>query len=195
MASKEPIVQGEVESFDSKTLSGFVRSDDLDKEIFFHLDDVEGRPAGLRAGAQLKGRVISTPKGSKLVDIRVISLQSVNPYVVYSGLAVTLSIFVAAAVWTHFDVHPLVAFLCGINVGAIFFMGLDKVLSRSKAVRTPEAIVYTMALLGGSPGVLLGIHVFKHKTRKAAFQFVLLLIVAAQFLLIRALGIQLRSGI
>jgi uncharacterized membrane protein YsdA (DUF1294 family) len=51
-----------------------------------------------------------------------------------------------------------------------------------------------MALLGGSPGVLLGIHVFRHKTRKASFQFVLLLIVVAQFALLRALGLELRGN-
>jgi len=37
---------------------------------------------------------------------------------------------------------------------------------------------------------LVGMHVFKHKTRKSAFQFVLLLILVAQVVVLRALVAQ-----
>jgi uncharacterized membrane protein YsdA (DUF1294 family) len=85
----------------------------------------------------------------------------------------------------------LAAVFLALNVGAVFFMGLDKALARSGSVRTPEVVVFVIALLGGSPGVLLGIHVFKHKTRKASFQFVLLLIVVAQLWILRMLNVDL----
>jgi uncharacterized membrane protein YsdA (DUF1294 family) len=91
------------------------------------------------------------------------------------------------------NVSFLVAYALGINGGMLFMMGLDKLLSRSGSLRTPEAVVYTMGLLGGSPGIVLGIHVFKHKTRKAGFQFVLLLIFTAQIAVLRLLGVTLRS--
>jgi uncharacterized membrane protein YsdA (DUF1294 family) len=81
----------------------------------------------------------------------------------------------------------LAAFGVGVNVAAIFCMGLDKSLARSNALRIPEVVLYTLALLGGVPGILLGIHVFRHKTQKAAFQFVLLVVVAAQVALLKLL--------
>ena len=90
------------------------------------------------------------------------------------------------------DVSLLVGMFIGTNVAAIMSMGLDKSLARSNSLRVPEVILYVQALLGGAPGILLGIHVFKHKTRKAGFQFVLLLIVVAQVALFRLLDIDFR---
>jgi uncharacterized membrane protein YsdA (DUF1294 family) len=81
----------------------------------------------------------------------------------------------------------------GFNLTAIFFMGLDKNLSKGGSIRTPEAVVYVLALLGGTPGVLLGMHMFRHKTKKVSFQFVLLIIAAAQIGVVALLGVQLRG--
>ena len=144
-------------------------------------------------GSALRGKVTQTPKGPRLVSISVISTSKVSPNFVFSALASIVTVAIALAVRMNFDVSPAVAWLVGVNTGAIFFMGLDKSLAKSASVRTPETVMYVMALLGGSPGVLLGIHVFRHKTRKAAFQFVLLLIFGAQAFLLRALEISLRG--
>lgn len=78
--------------------------------------------------------------------------------------------------------------LLGINVTGLAAMGFDKSLSRSAATRFPEALLYVIALLGGIPGVILGIHVFKHKSRKAAFQFTLLLVLVAQVAALRLIA-------
>lgn len=90
---------------------------------------------------------------------------------------------------TSFEAWVGTAFLVAVNVNALFLMGLDKSLSGSAALRVPEVLLFVIALLGGVPGIVLGSHIFKHKTRKAAFQFVLLIIIAAQFALARTLGL------
>jgi len=49
---------------------------------------------------------------------------------------------------------------------ALFLMGMDK--SRSKcrgASRVPERTFFLIALLGGSPGAIWGMLLFRHKTR------------------------------
>ena len=191
--SRNTSLSGTVSSLDRTRGFGFLRSDDSERDIFFSLSDLPPQHQDIGVGSALRGKVTQTPKGPRLVSITVISSSTVSPHVIFGGLAVLISLALAIAVAINFEVTPLVAWLIGINCGAIFFMGLDKSLARSASLRTPETVTFVMALLGGSPGVLLGIHVFRHKTRKAAFQFVLLLIFAAQALLLRALGLSLRD--
>lgn len=111
--------------------------------------------------------------------------QGTNPYIFHGCLA--LGIFGVTTYLMVSEAHLAlgVSALLGINVAALVAMGLDKSLSRSSSLRFPEVILYTVALLGGVPGILLGIHVFKHKSRKPAFQFVLLLILTAQVAVLR----------
>jgi uncharacterized membrane protein YsdA (DUF1294 family) len=46
---------------------------------------------------------------------------------------------------------------------------LDKQAAIRAGRRTPERTLHTLALLGGWPGGLIAMHLFKHKRRKAAF--------------------------
>lgn len=166
-----------------------MRTEDSTQEIFFALSEVPGDISRLQVGSVLKGHIAQAPKGPKLTQIEVVALRGTDPYIFYSIMGASLVVLSAILVWWHFALPLLAAAFLALNVGAVFFMGLDKFLARSGSVRTPEVIVFVIALLGGSPGVLLGIHVFKHKTRKASFQFVLLLIVAAQLWVARILNI------
>lgn len=68
-------------------------------------------------------------------------------------------------------------------------MGFDKSLARSQSPRVPEIVLFVIALLGGSPGIFFGVHFFKHKTKKAYFQFILLLIFCVQLYVARLFNI------
>lgn len=60
-------------------------------------------------------------------------------------------------------------YLLFINVlGAALMLG-DKQKAKKKAWRIPEAMLLTVAALGGSPGVLLGMLLFRHKTQRPRF--------------------------
>lgn len=62
---------------------------------------------------------------------------------------------------------------------AFLFYGLDKRAATRGGWRTSEARLHLFELLGGWPGALLAQRVFRHKTRKAEFQVVFYLAVAA----------------
>jgi uncharacterized membrane protein YsdA (DUF1294 family) len=51
--------------------------------------------------------------------------------------------------------------------------GWDKLQAQRAGRRVPEAQLHVLALLGGFPGSLLGMRLFRHKTRKLAFRAVL----------------------
>lgn len=63
----------------------------------------------------------------------------------------------------------LLAYFAVINLDGFISMGADKSRARRGARRTPEAAFFTIAVLGGALGVLLGMRVFHHKTLHTAF--------------------------
>jgi uncharacterized membrane protein YsdA (DUF1294 family) len=51
-----------------------------------------------------------------------------------------------------------------------FAYGLDKSAATADRQRTPEATLHFLGFICGWPGALLAQRVFRHKSRKAAFQ-------------------------
>ena len=71
-----------------------------------------------------------------------------------------------------------------ISIAAFIIMGADKSRARSGAWRVPEKHLLLLALAGGAAGVLLGMKVFRHKTRHASFMILVPLLLGAQVLLL-----------
>jgi uncharacterized membrane protein YsdA (DUF1294 family) len=84
------------------------------------------------------------------------------------------------------DIPALWCYLAGINVSAFLLMGYDKSIAGSSALRIPEKVIFIIALLGGGPGVLTGMSIFRHKTRKRSFQLVMIIILIAQIVFLKA---------
>lgn len=73
-----------------------------------------------------------------------------------------------------------------INVATFVLYGLDKLLAVTQSRRIPERTLQFTAFLAGSPGALLAMKVFRHKTSKTSFQLVLAILVLAQVLAVIA---------
>lgn len=71
-----------------------------------------------------------------------------------------------------------------INVATFVLYGIDKLLAVTQSRRIPERTLQFTAFLVGSPGALLAMKVFRHKTSKTSFQFVLAILVLVQILII-----------
>ena len=56
-------------------------------------------------------------------------------------------------------------YLLAVNVAAFLLMGADKGRARRGVWRVPERSLFLPALLGGALGGVLGMQVFRHKTR------------------------------
>ena len=63
----------------------------------------------------------------------------------------------------------LLSYLTIINAVGFAFMLVDKRRAQQKRWRIPEATLMGIAALGGSVGSLLGMYVFRHKTRHPKF--------------------------
>lgn len=52
---------------------------------------------------------------------------------------------------------------------ALVFYGWDKAAARRNARRVPESRLLLLGFLGGAPGALLGMFLFRHKTTRVGF--------------------------
>lgn len=70
--------------------------------------------------------------------------------------------------------------LASASVVVFALAGWDRSRARRDVDRVPEATLLLAALVGGSPGLVAGMIVFRHKTRKTRFKVVVAAIVAVQ---------------
>jgi len=68
-------------------------------------------------------------------------------------------------------IWPVLVTYLILNLFAFLLMGRDKSLARRKRWRIPEAWFFTLALVGGAPGVWLGMRFFHHKTKHNSFLY------------------------
>lgn len=89
------------------------------------------------------------------------------------------------AFWFFIDqefsmLHPYMHVFFSLNLGTCGIVLMDKLFAQWRTRRIPESVFFTASLLGGSVGMLIGMHVFRHKTRKGSFQFILGLFILVQ---------------
>lgn len=58
-----------------------------------------------------------------------------------------------------------------INLIGFSVMGIDKRRAKKRAFRIPEAVLFTIAIIGGSIGSIIGMRFFHHKTRHWYFVY------------------------
>lgn len=77
----------------------------------------------------------------------------------------------------------LAVWLIAINLVTFAVYGIDKRRARRGAWRVPEKTLFLLPLLGGSVGALLGMRVFRHKTKHWYFVWGVPAILLAQIAL------------
>jgi len=84
----------------------------------------------------------------------------------------------------------IIVYLIVINIIGFFIMGIDKRKAIRHAYRIPEATLFLIALIGGSIGSILGMHLFRHKTKHWYFVYgmpaILILQILIVFLLLKS---------
>ena len=64
----------------------------------------------------------------------------------------------------------LIKYLVIINIIEFIIMGIDKFLAIKHKYRIPEFTLLFLSLIGGSIGAVLGMLIFRHKTKKLKFK-------------------------
>ena len=71
-----------------------------------------------------------------------------------------------------------------INIIAFLLYGMDKWKAKFGAWRIPEKTLLGIALLGGGLGALLGMQLFRHKTRHLSFRILVPLFLTLHLIII-----------
>lgn len=74
-------------------------------------------------------------------------------------------------------------FLLLLNALGLILMLVDKQKARKNKWRISEATLFSVAAVGGSVGILLGMYLFRHKTKHIAFTAGIPAILAVQIIL------------
>lgn len=77
----------------------------------------------------------------------------------------------------------LVVYLVIVNLAAFMVMGIDKHKAHRHQWRISERNLFVMGVIGGGPGVLLGMSFFHHKTRHLKFTLGIPLVVILNILM------------
>lgn len=75
-----------------------------------------------------------------------------------------------------------VFYLLALNLAGLLSMGIDKQRARKHRWRIPEKTLFLIAALGGSAGSILGMLLFRHKTRHLSFRLGMPAILALQIM-------------
>lgn len=75
-----------------------------------------------------------------------------------------------------------------VNICSFAVMGIDKLKAKVGAFRIPEASIFLLAIIGGAPGAIVGMHLFRHKTKHWYFLYGLPAILIIQIVLVLFLG-------
>ncbi|MBD5469686.1 MAG: DUF1294 domain-containing protein [Lachnospiraceae bacterium] len=78
----------------------------------------------------------------------------------------------------------IAGYLALMNLTGFAMMGIDKRKAVKKLWRIPEYTFFVVALIGGSIGTIIGMHLFHHKTRHWYFAYGLPVILLLQVALI-----------
>lgn len=65
----------------------------------------------------------------------------------------------------------IILYLTAVNLTGFIVMGIDKMRAKKRVWRIPESTLFVIALIGGSLGTTIGMHLFHHKTRHWYFVF------------------------
>jgi len=107
-----------------------------------------------------------------------------NPARFYGLIFLAAAAVVAVALWHFASLDPLPAWLIAITAATLAAYGYDKAIAGSGRTRVPERVLLGLAAVGGTFGAVVGMWLFRHKTRKGLFRLWLTLIAFAQLVMI-----------
>lgn len=83
----------------------------------------------------------------------------------------------------------MIALLVMINIASLALCIYDKAAAVTRRARVPEKVLLSFSFLFGSAGMLLGMYVFRHKTRKPKFFITVPLMLVIHGILLYMAGI------
>lgn len=175
---KPPIFKGFIEYWNEKKGYGFIKAENLEQSIYFHINAYGYKNRRPKKGDKVV--LFLNNDSSKVSAARVVGKEHQNLLFTanYCDLGIKKSYletsFYSVIALTYF----LILFMASPLIGAISLLlsilsfGLiyyDKIASITNQSRIPNATLYVAAILGAWTGILIARTVYKHKIRTQRF--------------------------
>lgn len=166
---------------------GFIRPESArnveGKDTHFSLRQVEGHKS-VRQGQAVSYYVTRSDKGVTAIKVRPGSALSI-PYLKFLLIGVASALLLLAGLVIVLDQPAslplwIALWMAAFSIATYGVYAYDKAQAQASGLRVPEAVLHLMGALGGTPGAFIAMRTLPHKTRKAQFQAIFWLIVAAQ---------------
>lgn len=171
-------MKGVVVHFDADRGFGFIRSPELEDDVFVHVREVQDRQ-DLKPGQSVRFEVRKGEKGMEAHGV-LPGARPVSPVIGFGLAAFFLAAVIALAITQLLQWPVLIAWLVGITLVTFLTYGFDKWRARRRKFRVPERVLHLEALFGGTVGALIAQSLFRHKTIKGSFRIVFWAIFALQ---------------
>jgi uncharacterized membrane protein YsdA (DUF1294 family)/cold shock CspA family protein len=182
--------RGVITKYDTGRKFGFIRfghGKTHHDDLFFHSDSVVSGAERLSTGAQVVFNIEQAEKGPRAIEVEV-RKAAVNPLAFFLGATAFILIASMFIMLQQFPrITPLGCYAIAVNLALFVMLGYDKGIAGSTTMRVPELVLFGGAAIGGGFGILLAMKMFRHKTKKTSFRFVVALILVLQFALLRFL--------
>jgi uncharacterized membrane protein YsdA (DUF1294 family)/cold shock CspA family protein len=173
------MMQGIVVKYDKEKGYGFIRTSELEDDLFVHISEVQNSKV-LTEGQRVEFKVEQKPKGPTATSV-IAGRVSYSPSLIYGSVALVTILVVILLMHPY---HILLSYLVAINITTFLLYGYDKYIASTEKVRVPEKTLHLLAVLGGSPAGLIAQRFFRHKTLKESFQIIYWVIVLIQIALL-----------
>ena len=80
--------------------------------------------------------------------------------------------------------QALLGYMAVVSIVLLVMMGMDKSKAKKHEWRIAERTLFTLAIAGGAAGGVLGMYIFRHKTRHNSFAFGFPLLAAIQLFIL-----------
>jgi uncharacterized membrane protein YsdA (DUF1294 family) len=158
--------------------------DPLPPAVWIAASAAGGAPGVLLAFAVMRTHIMKATVGRFFCGLCFTIIWGVMLLAATGLIDLTLQSLCQAAARSH---TPLVVYLLAVNLAAFSLFAADKRQARRDGTRIPEAVLLGTGLLGGAPGGMLAMQLFRHKTKKASFVWGMPLTLAASLTLLAAL--------
>lgn len=201
------VLQGIVVRWNRERGFGFIKTDGASGDVFLHISQWPQGAGAPRSGVQVSFVIVNDEQGraraeqvsvlgvttvptahkkSQTANTKSVSKPAASSPIPYTRLAAIIGalILVAALAYAYSKGSAASGVWLGmwyLGISAVTFaaFGWDKMQAQAGGWRTRENTLHTLALLGGWPGGLLAMRLFRHKTRKLSFQLLFWLAVIA----------------
>lgn len=75
-------------------------------------------------------------------------------------------------------------YLFAVNIFTFSISGLDKLAAKRHRKRVPERVLFLLAIMGGSIGLFISMHAFRHKTKHWYFVIGVPVLIIVQLILL-----------